>query len=278
MNGRWNGAISYDWVPVFVTEKRIPKILHQVFSSTDPLPEELVNNVRTLKNLNSSWMHRLYNQDRIVNFIVEEYGFEMLRYYSCINLKYGAARADFFRYLLMYRCGGVYLDIKSSLGKPLDAIIKDGDQYLLSYWRNQAGESFPGWGMHEEVQCTGRGEFQQWHIVAVAGHPFLRAVIQRVMSNIDTYETATAGVGFHGVFRLTGGIAYTLAILPLLAACPHRLVDSQFELGFVYSICEKSWHAHQTLFGATDYRYQTAPIILSNDDISQAPAAIRMSS
>ena len=48
------------------------------------------------------------------NYIRREYGESILSCYLRIDPVYGAARADLFRYLLLYRTGGVYLDIKSA--------------------------------------------------------------------------------------------------------------------------------------------------------------------
>jgi hypothetical protein len=249
-------------VPHFPAGKGVPKILHQIYFSENALPEKLKNNMLRLKIMNRDWEHRLYEMDHMIDFILTHYGKKMLSYFSRINPKYGAVKADLFRYLLMYECGGVYLDIKSTLIVPLNVTIKSDDHYLLSHWRNKQGETFHRWGMHDEVRFTGAGEFQQWHIIAEPGHPFLRAVIERVISNIDQYKSSADGVGFHGVMRLASGIPYTLAIWPLLKQFSHRLVDSQFELGLVYSIYEKTWLSHNELFGDADYRYQVEPIIM----------------
>ncbi len=252
---------SIDWIPIFPAGNVIPKILHQIYFSDNAMPENLANNIASLQIMNPEWDYRLYDMDRIIDFIIAHYGKRMLSYFLRINPKYGAVKADLFRYLLMYQCGGVYLDIKSTLSQPLNAIIKSDDHYLISHWRNKEGETFHRWGMHDEVDFTGAGELQQWHIIAQPGHPFLKAVIERIVSNIDQYKSDPNGVGFYGVMRLTSGIPYTLAIWPLLEQYPHRFVDSQFELGLVYSICDNMWLSHNELFGEADYRYQVEPII-----------------
>ena len=40
-----------------------------------------------------------------------------------LNLNHNTPKSDFFRYLLMYKVGGVYLDIKSFAETPLKNII-----------------------------------------------------------------------------------------------------------------------------------------------------------
>jgi hypothetical protein len=146
----------------------------------------------------------------------------------------------------MYAEGGVYLDIKSSVTRPFDSLLQDDDAYILSCWNNV------GWGRHQELKGlnSGRGEYQQWHIIAVRGHPFLRAVILKIIANIQGYRLFVDGVGKFGVLRVTGPIPYTMAILPIEAMYPCRRVDIENDFGVVYSIYESQSKkgGHKKLF------------------------------
>jgi len=195
----------------------------------------LLANVNQLKSMNPTWKYQFYDDNDIISLICEQYGPHILSYYKRINNKYGAARADLFRYLLLYKYGGAYFDIKSTCTKPLDEVIQAGDKYLLSSYCNRSGEKHDGWGIHEELNMLDGGEFQQWHIICVPGHPFLRAVIDLVLTNIDRYSPSLHGTGSHGTIRVTGPIPYTLAIYPLLSLHPHRLVRTDAELCLSYS-------------------------------------------
>ncbi len=239
-----NGAIS-NRLPDIEQAAAIPRIIHQTFQSRN-LPAEFQKNVDQLKTLNPEWEHRLYDDDDIRQFISDVYGLGILAYFNRINPRYGAARADLFRYLLLYKYGGVYLDIKSTFTQPIDQVLKPDDRYLLAKWSNKPGAKREGWGMPKELEMIPGGEFQQWHIVATPGHPFLKAVIERVLDNIDCYKPWLHGTGGNGVLRLTGPIAYTLAIHPLLPLHPHRLVNDEAELGLVYSMLTSS--SHKPLF------------------------------
>ena len=143
----------------------IPRVIHQTFM-TKNLPLELQGNVENLKRLNPGWKHMIHDDDDIVKFITENYGLSIVNYYKRINPRYGAARADLFRYLLMYKCGGVYLDIKSTCSRPLDEVLLPTDRYILSHWRNKPEEVHAGFGMSKEVAHVTGGEYQQWHIIA----------------------------------------------------------------------------------------------------------------
>ena len=210
----------------------IPKLLHQTLKSASQVHPILQENIDHLRSLNPTWEYRLYDDADIRKFISAHYSTNVLRYYEQLNPIYGPARADFFRYLLMYTFGGVYLDIKSTLSRPLDDVIA-GDEYLLSHWNNKSGQRYQGWGLHAGLGAD--GELQQWHLVAPPEHPFLKAAILAVMWNIDNYHPYLHGTGKMGVLRVTGPIAYTLAIRPIQDSHPHQLVDIE-ALGFVYSV------------------------------------------
>jgi hypothetical protein len=235
----------------------IPRILHQTYPTKD-LPQELRHNVERLIRTNADWQHRLYDDTDITAFITEHYGVRVLRYYQRINPRYGAARADLFRYLLMYRIGGVYLDIKSRSVRPLDDALRPGDRYILSHWKNDPGSEREQWGRAKQLGDLPRGEFQQWHIICAPGHPFLKAVIEGVLRNIDTYRPWSHGTGQAGVLGITGPVAYTLAIQPLLPLHPHRLVDNESELFLEYSYMKD--FLHHRLF-AKHYTQLCEPVI-----------------
>ena len=80
----------------------------------------IMNNIDFLIRMNGSWEYRMFDDRECGEFIRNAYGAEMLKLYMSINPAYGAARADLFRYLLIYHYGGVYLDLKSTCTKPFE--------------------------------------------------------------------------------------------------------------------------------------------------------------
>jgi mannosyltransferase OCH1-like enzyme len=223
----------------------IPKIIHQT-SSARELPALVHQRIAELKALNPDWEYRYYTDELVADFIQTHFP-QYFPAYQSINPKYGAARADLFRYLLMYREGGVYLDIKSTFTRPLDEVLSPSDTYLLSHWTNGPGSEHKLWGTYDEI-ANPRGEFRQCFIICAPGHPFLAAVIGRVVLNIENYEVARDGVGKQ-LLHITGPVAYTLAIMPLLDLYAHRLVEGEAELGFVYNFCDSAnGTKHKQLF------------------------------
>jgi mannosyltransferase OCH1-like enzyme len=234
----------------------VPKIIHQTFYERS-LPPQLQANVDRLRTSNPGWEYRFYDDADVARFIQENYPPLVWQYFQRLDARYGAARADLFRYLLLYKVGGVYLDIKSSATRPLDSVLRPDDRFLLSQWLHRSEEQ-QAWGGHDEIRGLPGGEYQQWHIVCAPGHPFLKAVIETVLSNMDRYDPHLHETGKRGVLRVTGPIPYTLAIHRIQAAHPHRVVDSRDDLGFEYNLYPNQ--SHQTAF-KSHYSLQTAPLV-----------------
>ena len=241
----------------------IPRIIHQTYW-TNGVPEMVEDNVERLKALNPSWMYRYWNDEEIVCFINEAFGWDVLRLYLAINAQYGAARADLFRYLCIFYYGGVYLDIKSTVRVPLDEIIKEDDEYLFSYWNNQPGDRYAGFGLHPEVDFSPGGELQQWHVIAAPRHPLLRHVIESVLDNIARYRFEVNGGGKLGVLRTTGPIAYTRAIHPHLSEHKCRFISAE-SAGIEYKVFDDH---HRCLGGRWHYSEQTAPVVMPDGAIT----------
>jgi hypothetical protein len=246
--------------------KAIPRVIHMTHGGDAP-PPAMAANVEAIRRTNPGWEVRLYNDDAVLAYIRGNYSERVVASYLKIDRRYGAARADLFRYLLLYNEGGCYLDSKSGTTRPLDEVLAPDDRYLLSKWQNRPGDRFEGWSLDNPVLRKAGitdGEYQQWFIIAVAGHPFLRAVIERVLANIASYRPERmgrsnlgryCGVGLWGVLTVTGPVAYTLAIEGIRHLHPHRLVDSGRDLGLSYSVLmgdssgRVGFDRHQKLFG-----------------------------
>ncbi len=247
--------LNDSYVRSIIFKPQIPKIIHQTFY-TKNLPAELKKNIDNIKSQNPDWAHNLYDDTDIENYIKLNFP-ELLKFYLLINPIYGAAKADFFRYLVIYKEGGVYLDIKSGVSKPLNEIIKQNDSLLLSHW-TQYDPSIK-LGFYKGINNP-NGEIQQWHILSASGHPIIKKVIDSVCSNIKKYNPLLHGTGKLGVLRLTGPIAYTEAITPLTSIYPCRVELSHEEAGLIYNVLD-SHDTHHKVFGKQHYTMIKSSIV-----------------
>ncbi len=264
---------DYDSIlPSFPEGKSIPKHIWRIFITQGPkeipLPEIASQTERSLRILNPEYELTLVDNKFIEPFIRGNYGDIVWDYYLRINPSYGATRADFLRYLILYKEGGIYVDLKISVSQPFRETIADNDRLLLSHWDNLPGEEHDGWGHLEGLEAIPRGEYIMGTILVAPGHPFLRKVILGVMHNIDTYNPYCHNTGFSGTLWLAGPVHYTLVAkemqkngsLDLESGC-WREVSFAHDLGIIYT--------QTPLKGLSNYRQNVAPIIsVSNPIVS----------
>jgi mannosyltransferase OCH1-like enzyme len=94
----------------------IPKIIHQTWK-TDEIPEKWIHFVNRVQELNPDWQYKLWTDDNNDAFVKSEYPefFDIFKGFSR-----NIMRADVIRYLIMYKIGGVYLDLDYEVLKPFD--------------------------------------------------------------------------------------------------------------------------------------------------------------
>lgn len=254
-NVNYNTVLKNNIQPynVALKDKLIPRKIFQLTADKNNINDAFKKNINYIKKMNPGWKYTLYDDDDIVEYIKKYFHPYVLDTYNRINYKYGAARSDFFRYLLMYQEGGVYLDLKSGSIIPFDFIIKPNDEYLLAHW-----STVPSKGS----LVNALGEFQQWHIICRPKHPFLAEVIKNVIKNIHEYDLQLHGVGKPGVLEVTGPIAYTKAIIPLLGKNKYRLFETNYDIGLKYNNIDQD---HVPLFKNTHYSKVREPIVLNKE-------------
>ncbi|MBN2893758.1 MAG: hypothetical protein JXL97_17950 [Bacteroidales bacterium] len=162
----------------------IPKTIYQTFK-TSKLPLLTKWHIWNLKKKNPEYNYVFFDDKKIDAFIKEEFDEKTYQLYKRINI--GAAKADFFRYAILYKRGGIYLDIDSLILKKLDDFILPDDSAIISLEGNL-------------------NFFIQYALFFEAGHPFLKKTIETVTKNLIENKYP------HKVHKTTGPSAYTFAI------------------------------------------------------------------
>ncbi|RUP28520.1 MAG: hypothetical protein EKK45_12305 [Curvibacter sp.] len=225
------------------------KIFHCV-PDAGHLPEAIQRNLRQLQAQNPGWEQCIMD-DRLQAEFIQAWGSPRVRAaYQRLHPAYGPARADLFRYFALYVMGGVYFDQKSGLQGSLDALLRPDDQFLLG----DGGDT-----VHPELARTVGGEYIQWFLAASPRHPLLAAVLHGVLQRIEHYSPLREGVGKMGVLRVTGPIAYTQALAPVLSLHPHRAIVAK-QVGLLYTTLERET-SHMSLAGRRHYSELTAPVV-----------------
>ncbi|EWG99635.1 glycosyl transferase [Halomonas sp. BC04] len=136
----------------------VPRILWQTnFTNKATLPVYL--NYLFNRLMSPSFEYRFMITDARAAFIQENFSQEIFEAYS--RLQVGAAQADFWRVLVLQKCGGVYLDIDAHVVWPLSRIVKPE--------------------MEELFITTKRGEISNYFIASKPDNPHLARSSRRSM-------------------------------------------------------------------------------------------------
>lgn len=187
----------------------IPKVIYQTWKTKDLHP--YVENVRiNIQNLNPDYKMILYDDTEIEEFIRDN--FDEYTYQCYKKLYVGAARADFWRYCMLYKNGGIYLDIDSEICRPLDELIQSGDQCIITREGNP-------------------GIFNNWIMIFEKGHPILKRAIEKCCYNIENRNSDYVGniTGPHGPF--TESINETM--IPYYGKHTHLYYEDDNELNTI---------------------------------------------
>lgn len=94
----------------------IPKIIHQTWKTKD-VPKKWLPFINKVRRLNPDWEYRLWSDEDNTLFVKEEFP----DFYPIFQgFSRGIMRADVIRYLIMYKIGGVYLDLDYEMLKEFD--------------------------------------------------------------------------------------------------------------------------------------------------------------
>ena len=116
--------------------KKIPKVIIQTYYNKSKIPNKVYENI---KKYAPDYKHIIYDDQECINFLsefdknfqnIKKTNFSIVDRFKCY--KKGAHKADLFRYCYLYQYGGIYLDIKTELIKPLNKLfINDNTLYTV---------------------------------------------------------------------------------------------------------------------------------------------------
>lgn len=113
------GDIIYNLIPL------------NIFQTWDTLnlPLKMKENMELLKKENPEFTHYLYDDKMCRDFLKNNYESDIL--YTFDKLKPGAYKADLWRYCILYKKGGIYLDIKYKCYKNFKFITLTNKEYWV---------------------------------------------------------------------------------------------------------------------------------------------------
>lgn len=140
----------------------IPKVIYQTWKTQNLHPK--VQKLRSkMLETNKDYEFILYTDDQMHDFVVSNFEKDIVKSFN--SIKNIVSKADFWRYLILYKNGGIYLDIDSLILKNLDSLISKEDQAIITAEQNK--------------NC-----FVQWALIFNKNHPILESTINLLMNNM----------------------------------------------------------------------------------------------
>ena len=187
----------------------IPKNIFQSWYTINLHPL-IKNKIDNMKKMNPSYNHRIYTDDEIDAFVNENFPGEISDCYNKLNII--VAKVDFWRYLILYKYGGVYLDMDSSINGSLDKLIKENDEAIITAENNP-------------------NMFVQWALIFNKEHPILKKTIELIVENIKFNKYP------NDIHRMTGPSVFSEAINKIHMRntgikVRHNLIHKNFNMTF----------------------------------------------
>mmetsp|Transcript_58362 Transcript_58362/g.114773 ORF Transcript_58362/g.114773 Transcript_58362/m.114773 type:complete len:396 (-) Transcript_58362:190-1377(-) len=179
-------------------DKLIPRHLWiAVRNSSDPLNYQMP----ALFERNSNWeVHVCSNEvkDEFMNKVFA--GTSFLWAYHIISPAAGAAKADLWRYAVLWAYGGAYIDDDSDMHSPLDKVVGPEDTFIVSYEKNGFNGNrcyvpryhLSDFSAYRDATLRQHNIFHgrillNWAMLSAPRHPILEAVMKNAVE-IITHE------------------------------------------------------------------------------------------
>ena len=164
-------------------DNKFPKMIYQTWE-TKILPTGIQKTIDNMMMVNSNYGYQLFDRNDRLSFIEDNYDSGVV---DCFNsLKIGAAKADLWRYLILYKKGGVYLDVDSTIFGKLDELLGEDGCSVISRENNP-------------------GKFVQWCLMFTPEHPILKICIDACLENIRSKNIKS-------VLDLTGTVVFSNSV------------------------------------------------------------------
>ena len=147
---------------------KIPKIIWQTYK-TNLLPNKVAYNCHmSWKNKNPEWELRYSNDNDLENFFKNEFNGKYYKSFSKLPL--GVMKADYWRYAIILKYGGIYTDLDTECIVP------------IKFWKNINNKNII-------IGLENYTHICQWTFGAVPNHPFMNFLIEiihnKIMKGID---------------------------------------------------------------------------------------------
>ena len=207
----------------------IPRQVFQTWK-TEYIDEGHYLNLKSYQEENRDYKFFFFDDDDMDEYMVRAWGHHPI---SSVfkRTRVGAAKADIWRYCLLYDLGGIYLDIDASFKVPLSQIMGEANSEIISFESNQIAMDRARYGKQIDQSLLPFEEYAemldglkersfphpehvvlQWALFFKPRHPILANAINAITQNASRIEGHVIRDMHKAVCNFTGPIAYSKAV------------------------------------------------------------------
>jgi len=222
----------------------IPPVVHQMWRS-NRLGRSHARSLAAFRHRNPDFAFRLYTHEQADAFIDEAFGDEEIAdvYHRSLFMP---MKADIFRYAVLARHGGVYLDITKELTRPLREVIGDRTGAIIGFERNPMPEPPPA-AVAGMLDYPGN-QLVQWCLISPPGHPFFVRTLDTIVAAASRLGSAPVANPKAAVIDTSGPRAFTRSVWEVLTHQPEA-VFSQAGIDYgepVFPLHRRAWVCYAT--------------------------------
>ena len=182
----------------------IPKIIWQTYKTDfNDLPITPKRTAQTWKRLNKTYKYKYLSDKDVEDFVFKYYGKDWHELLMSVPL--GVIKADIFRYLIIYKFGGVYTDIDTQCIMPIDTWIR-GLRSPYKEYDAVFGAEVVGDGQFPYRIC-------QWTFAAKPNLPIFKTLIDNVYEALSNIDWSTVKDHNHAIHFTSGPNIFSYSIL-----------------------------------------------------------------
>ena len=209
--------------------KHIPRQIFLTMKDVSPKFEDLPPHILGYLNHQKHWSSIIADDKYVDKFMREVFAnTSVLWAYESITPSLFAAKADIWRYSVLYAYGGVYIDADSSFHGNLDRFILPSDKFILSCERNPMFACYlPTYPLGQSPVLYNNRAMLQWMIFSAPQHPFLAQTLTNVVAVIKSIYKGKSVLltnlsqKKNAMICATGPVVFTHSIRQIISTAPN---------------------------------------------------------
>ena len=223
LNESWSNLVDFPMGPIeFITGPTIkeesaafiPRTVYQTWENLELGRRHRKSRAKFIE-LNPEFSFQVFDRSRRDQYMMEAWGHHPVHEIYTRSL-FGQMKADIFRYCILYDRGGFYFDISKGLSSPIRQLSPSQAREMVTVesnpWRSEFGEISP-----LALEATRGKLLLQWGFGFEARHVLLEKMIETIVGRFSEFVGKSFDSPKSAILRLTGPIAFTLALDAFLA-------------------------------------------------------------